>query len=250
MRFVHYINEGLGGGRLKLITEKEYTGFMSKECKKNASILNNNPVKIYRGTKSNVGEYGYINSNIGRPRMSANTKNYMTLLMDNLPSWKNYPKRSKGIICSTNKRQSYSYGLVYMVTPFDDAKIGVCSDFDVWDSFDVLGSNMGVKKFNDFLAIAFGDYGIDVDETSYDSLIDSIKELIDNDRFMNGFFQKRDFRNTVLNTSSKDLVRHLDKVLSPEKNGFSLGIEKIENHREVWIQGEAVMIKNELLKDL
>jgi len=41
---------------------------------------------LFRGVRMYSKEYMMVDSNQGRERISANTFNYMTLLMDNLPS--------------------------------------------------------------------------------------------------------------------------------------------------------------------
>ena len=79
------------------------------------------------------------------------TENYITLLIDYiLPSWKNYPKRSKSLVCSSSKSISWGYGnKAYVVFPYNNAKIGVCSEVDLWESF----IDLNVLEFNDDLRI-------------------------------------------------------------------------------------------------
>lgn len=86
---------------------------------------------IYRGVGSSYDQYRVVDSNKGKPRQSANTLNYMTWLMDNLPSWKAYPKRSRGIICSTSLSYAGGYGQIYQIIPYDNAQIAVCPTIDV-----------------------------------------------------------------------------------------------------------------------
>jgi hypothetical protein len=131
-KFLQYITEG--EGRTLSIGEERAMDLINKHCSKNYKLLSTDKIGIYRGIKDISSDYAYIDSNKGKLRTSANTENYMTLLMDNLPSWKNYPKRSRGIICSTSTNVS-GYGTVYKVFPYDNAKIGICPSFDVWESF-------------------------------------------------------------------------------------------------------------------
>jgi len=64
-------------------------------------------------------------------RASANAGNHYTLLMNNLPSWNDYPKRTH--ICSNVKFEFNS--VVYRVLPLKDAKIGVLPTDDLHSIF-------------------------------------------------------------------------------------------------------------------
>ena len=68
----------------------------------------------------------------GRPRKSANTYNYYTLIINNSPDWKYFPKRE--IICTTESAFAEGYGNVYRVYPKNGAKIGICPEDDIWGS--------------------------------------------------------------------------------------------------------------------
>lgn len=65
------------------------------------------------------------------PRISPYAKhNYYNLLLSNLNNWKNYPKRNLSLICATTYNLASGYGDVHVVFPFDNPKIGICSDVD------------------------------------------------------------------------------------------------------------------------
>lgn len=97
---------------------------------------------IYRGLGNFNKRYAIV-----RPskfsRQSRNTKNIYTALMDFLPAWSDYPKRSKSIICSTSRVYARGYtsgwsddiGALYVVLPKNGASIGICPDYDIWNSF-------------------------------------------------------------------------------------------------------------------
>jgi hypothetical protein len=51
-------------------------------------------VMIYKGIHSLLDDFSFSKKN-SFVRKSRNTYNYYTTLIDNLDSWKNYPKRSK-----------------------------------------------------------------------------------------------------------------------------------------------------------
>lgn len=79
-------------------------------------------------------------------RKSANTHNYYTIWMDNHPSWSDYPKRSKSLICSMSEDYAGSFGDLKLIIPADGNKIGICSDDDLWTSFDHMSEVTSPKS--------------------------------------------------------------------------------------------------------
>src|SRR5271168_3608736 len=107
---------------------------------------------IYKGFNTNLGHNFLLTDPSQKERKSANTSNQYTLLMDNLPAWKEYPKRSRSLVCSTSSDRAASYGNVYLVLPFNGARIGICPEYDIWDSFYEL-SGYGIADADDFATI-------------------------------------------------------------------------------------------------
>jgi len=99
-------------------------------------------------------EYG-IMKNI-KERRSAYADNYYTLLINNLPSWKEYPKRQ--IIC-TDVPFRYRANNVYRIIPKNGAKIGICPSDDIQADFPSgklsdelkLDGIFNLSQFNDIL---------------------------------------------------------------------------------------------------
>ena len=124
MRLENYLIEE------KLDRTKEVSlDFALDFAKKNKDFLKGSP--IYRGLRNNISLYAFVEPE-KYTRVSANTENYYTLMIDNSPNWEGYPKRSKSIICSSSKSGASGYGNVYRVIPKNGAKIGVCSSDDFW----------------------------------------------------------------------------------------------------------------------
>jgi hypothetical protein len=102
-------------------------------------------------------------------RVSANTSNVYTLLIDNLRSWSEYPKRSRSIICSTSAFNAAGYGVhnpPHQVFPEDGAKIGVAPRSDIWNSFEKGLSEISVPtlpQFNELILTlaAISRHGLD-----------------------------------------------------------------------------------------
>jgi hypothetical protein len=49
-------------------------------------------------------------------------------------------------------------------------------------------------------------------------------------------------------------MKYLNSLLDPKKNGFKMGIENLEKDKEVWIQGEVILVSHNgyemILEDL
>jgi len=94
-------------------------------------------------------------------RKSANTQNFYTWIIDNSPQWKDFPKRSKSLICATDREIADNFGeVLYRVIPFDNAKIGKCSTSDFWQAFnfpfkDVDGHELSLDDFNSMLSSTY-----------------------------------------------------------------------------------------------
>jgi len=122
MKLYHYLNEN----RSKEITPEKFNELVNKNCSDIISFYNKQSKRIFRGLMFN-GKYVYVNP-IQHTRKSANTSNYYTVLFDEiLPSWKNYPKRSKSIICTTNTSKAMGYGTLFKIYPYNGSHIGECS---------------------------------------------------------------------------------------------------------------------------
>jgi hypothetical protein len=236
-RFLQYINEG----RTKGISENKAISFIKNNCLKNFKMLTLSPKKIYRGVKFEP-DYGIIDSNKSKPRKSAISLNYMTLLMDNLPSWKNFPLRSKSVICTTYLKQADGYGNLYIVIPFDNAKVGICPEIDIWESFDFLTDlSMDIYTFtNNVLKMALSKYHLDKNDDDYNIFKKSLIEL--QKKYKNDN-HKRDELDVFLDND--DVIKKLNDLMNPLTNKFMNGIDKFKNIKddsEIFIQGKCVLI--------
>lgn len=211
---------------------------------------------IYRGGQ-NHGEISIRNHPLNR--ISANTTNECTILLDNfLPSWKNYPKRSESFICSTSSDTAENYGDVYFVIPMENKKIGVCPDLDIWYSFENVTELIGVggsqvPDTNEALQIIRDAMKLEKKEKKEISKYDypepdgmntkkEINKFIDNvNSFLNDKtklkllldsldeLEKKGTNNAgyslaLIKKASKDknFIKTLDDLLNPEANNFKL----------------------------
>jgi hypothetical protein len=220
---------------------------------------------IYRGLESEQSNQMYL---FVQPslyyRESRNTNNFYTALIDVLPSWKNWPKRSQSIICSNTYRGAVTYGTVYVVLPKNQAKIAICPKNDFWVSFKNIPS-MDVFNYI-FTGIFSNIYKFKTHNITTDSIkalfaiIDNMPKdeflanLINDKKYAHSEYSK--FKNYILEilTDGDDTwTGFFDKILNPVFNGFELqtienyslyGGHKKDAHREVWTDGDSVLLKD------
>lgn len=232
--------------------------------------------EIYRGIKNDIS-FGLIRPS-EHVRVSANTKNYYTLLIDNSKRWSEYPKRSKSVVCSTNKKKAGNYGQPFKVFPKIGSKIGVCPVDDIFYSFPRLEDVLGIRKmsdFNYFLEYIYEwvlGYSEELSETSFTKLKAQLNLIGESEKFIE-LYQTEKFKNNPeqkrLPSSIQDNIEKaaefffpnfntfyemIDHLLDPKKNGFNLvnykkGLEMPKN-KEVWISSDSVLIHTTLLQDV
>jgi len=210
-------------------------------------------------------------------RMSRNTINVVNSFLDILPSWKNWPKRSNSIICSNSRVTAGWYGVAFQVFPFNNAKIGICSQSDFWESFPVITerfSKHNVDSFNYVLSAAYNTFGIDVDPDNFKpedakKLIDYLNKetlkyrnidfLYKTDTSKGNATQRHDSKtlkeDMIIFYKGGDWTDYFDELLSPEKNNFKLvsisEYTAIETPRkEVWTDADSLMIHTSYLEKI
>ena len=237
--------------------------------------------RIYRGLRYFNKTYALVKPS-NTERTSKNTKNIYTALMDCLPSWHDYPKRSRSIICSsstdyadkyTGPRVKYSnsdrIGSLYCILPKNGGRIGICPDDDIWNSFPIVNMRWQTDHmdgFNRLFAKIFYDlyansnvsymnlkHRRDIDEMNGDEmkqfLEEAEKELTDIESALEHIENKvivSDIRNNKLK-GKKTWTEYFDGLLNPKKNGFTL--QTIEEYSvaksseyEVWTDSDCLMI--------
>jgi hypothetical protein len=232
MRFRGWLVEssGIGDvGRSFPYPIEDFYETIKKECKSALAAYKVGKI-MYRGLYKDDSAVFVQPSKF--TRVSANTINLYTILIDNSRRWKSYPERSKSIICSSDYDTASSYGSdePYIVFPKDGYKIGVCPKADMWHSFrtsdidDLFDFNSGVKKFiNDKLKIPvnkddFLSYG------KFKKLLDDADEAI---RIVPDIMnQISSLSNStfglIKNNYKGDMLEMLEEMLDPGRNGFKV----------------------------
>lgn len=238
--------------RSKDISEEEAIKIVKTKCKQAVKIYTSSNTRIYRGLyKSGLGYYRYVEPSKFK-RLSANINNYYTLMIDNFKAWSKYPKRSKSIVCTTDANRACMYShcnYPFVVFPFDGAKIGVCPEFDIWDTYVDVDSFIPItldQLTNELERQFIFSYGSHIFEWS--DFKKACKEL-DKDK------KNIDYGGEILTEYFLDekikLIEWLEKLFTPKKCKFKLiNINQMKDDRkEVWTDANSVLISGLLIDE-
>lgn len=140
MRYINTYHLFEGKKELSL-TKKQFEKILKKDC----SDFDWSDTPIYRSTYDGFA-YGEIDPHAAprhykhkgeRLRMSQNAPNHYTMLINHLPSWKDFPKRQ--VICSTYPVNLAS--TTYRVIPYDGSVWGIVPGDDIHSRQVLQGSN-------------------------------------------------------------------------------------------------------------
>lgn len=248
MKFKQYLI--LNEGRSKPIEYDEFRKTLDSKCSDAVSAFKKGK-KLYRGLENSIS-FIYIDPKKGNPRRSYNTSNHYTLIIDNSPKWKKYPKRSQSLICSNNNSTAAGYGFVYAVFPYNGANFGVCPTDDIWTSFKYKISH-GLLNWLDSLEMLTRKYGVYLDDFSYKTLSRSLKEFdeqyieINDGWYQPSKFSKMEYEKWFKGYDpKKGLEKHIQTILDPDKNGFKLinSLNKLppsSDKKEIWTDSKCLM---------
>lgn len=227
------------------------------KIKNECSEILSKSATIYRGIETKGSDVLFFDGKSKTPRKSANTYNFTTLLMDNLPSWSKFPKRSESLICSTTSFQASGYGFTYRVLPVNGAKIGVCDRFDMWMSFQELTKyGLRVNHFNEQLYDLYEFVMDDVlDDTNFNKFRNQINNLseklptIDLDSLP---YSVEELKMVFLPKNiGNDLFTVMTEIFNPKTNDFKLRKTSnfnVDGNQEVWTNGPAYLIENKFFE--
>ena len=200
-------------------------------------------------------------------RASENTANFYTVFFDENPKNRDWPKRSRSFICSTDELTAANFGhqgAATLVLPFDNTSIGVVNETDVWDkSIPFTLKFNGIKKvftneierFN-FL---FSDFYARIDN-EFTSLKQTMQDIRDNpgqiyksltskgDVNISDFSVEEDTEeeDSFKQSVADQFADQLTEMYNLSKIGCTL--TKINNldvkSSEVWFQGKCILVSD------
>jgi hypothetical protein len=210
---------------------------------------------IARGSITNKSNMSYKITPSKYTRLSKNTLNYYTLIIDNSSNWANYPKRSQSIICSIGTEGAGIYsqlGTPHIVMPVTDGKLGICPKEDMWISFNRVLGDQDLQDFCSFIYKVIENLGnalklnLVTRITDYNYLL-YVFDLMDKNKksysymYFPSWFEKY-MREDV------PLIEYLDSLLKPWNSDFQLvksfyndGLSDFE-HNEVWTDADCYLI--------
>lgn len=231
--------------RTDISVEKAWE-LLEVNCK---DALKNFKLPLWRGTrKAREDAYLFHPGDEAAPgRTSANTTNYYTVIMDKFLPYYGYPKRSKSIILGNFENLAYiqEMGNVYAIFPYDGVEIGVCEDYDLWETAEFAIGNYPVKSsiraWNNF----FREHKLS--EDSWEDFRDSLEEaMADGKPYAQQFLKwfgppekieeifKKAYSPETLNTELSD----------------SASIRHVPGARELWISGNCIGLSLDTWKQL
>ena len=161
------------------LTEEDFVDLLNKNCKDFIKVP-----KLLQRNKSQGPKFSCINpkTNIRTSLFNVDVaagvrSNHGTLLMDNLPSWSKFPKRSQSVIGLTTFNVSSLFGRdKFFVIPFDGAKFGVCPAGDLWTTYSTSFNDYQVT-FDNHLSDMFVD--LKITDNSYDEMMVGLQKSFD-----------------------------------------------------------------------
>jgi len=171
--------------RTSELSEAEFRKILHEKCKDFVKA----PKLLQRSKTSEGPIFSYINpKSYDRAPLKKSDRftdgvesRHHTLLMDNLPSWTKFPKRSQSVIGLTSADQRIIFGFHrYLIIPFDGAKFGVAPSSDLW------GCKVDVTNYRPLRTdptFSFNDFFSEmmvmnkVSDNSYSEMMSDLQEL-------------------------------------------------------------------------
>jgi hypothetical protein len=260
MRLTQYLTEfqdteSQTKSRVKKIDKTKAQDLLKSKCKKAVVDFLTHGVHIQRyANDARNSEYGFLDSSNLPPRLSRNSQNYYTLIINDDPSWKGYPKRQ--IIGTIRKNNMETSSGLWHIFPFDGVKVGIVPGDDIWDSFSNLRSEVGImaRRYNEFISMMLN-YGNTNNNRTFDKRLAEFKQackntdqwIADNDGIEN--IVKEKFLNLIgeesLNSYNGDYYKSILHYYNPK--GFNVstpGSMTGKDGSEVWLDGPAVYLNS------
>lgn len=180
-------------------------------------------------------------------RRSTNTSNFYTAILDNHPKRKQFPKRSRSFICSTD--QSYAANYAHqdpnVIIPFDGVPIGAVNREDMWDTrINLFGRKSRIDMFNDL----FQDI---VQRDDFESFLKADKEMKDPNSNASYEF-KQAFGKDQYEKAKSNFLKQILDAYSAEKTGHTFhttsNLKGVKG--EVWVGGKVMVISDNMWRQL
>ena len=280
MKHLKRINESLNTTTL---TKDEVIEILTTKCKK---FLNwgkdyTEDCLIYRKDEDR-GDFLLVNPKLSSQDRIAPyaSKNYHNLLISNLESWKDWPRRNKSLICASSYRAlSHGGGFIkgpsvdYVIIPFDDTMVATGDRSDFWNCFsnlpkdeDFMEEDLDRPSIAYYMTLLVNELDRNVKpslNTNWNELKSFLEGSEASEHIISKYFTT-DYE--VLWNDNLNLLENLDILLNPKSNNFKLtditGVMNLYSQldtneseaSESWFEDESIMISldkiTEILKEL
>lgn len=257
MRFKTFLEaRAENSAKLEFVNISKIREFLENNCKDSLWMFKQN-APLYRGFRKLDDSHPTYVDLRGTQRASENTSNWYTEIFDNHPEMKDFPKRSKSLICTTDFDYSRQFGKPSVVIPVDGAKIGLAGTEDIWDlRMELFGGATGgsIKDANNTLQRIVWACQNDVrtKDASFEQLeqIDAILKTPNNEiinRLSGDPYQfDLNFKKIIKDPDFTDnFLQSILDAYSPTKLGFTSATTKNfkpNELQEIWFDTGAVVI--------
>lgn len=235
---------------------------LNAKCK-NALWMLQEDKPLYRGDQSVLfpaSGFKVVDSNMSE-RRSQNTSNFYTIILDNHPDRKNFPKRSKSFVATTDK--SYAYGYTsskepFIIIPEDSAKIGFVNRLDMWNTvIKLFGYSNPLDGHNvtfEHIFFSNGKFKVSPNSITIDDFYKFDKALKAGDEEAFKTLSKAIGRMNA-DMYRNSFIEEIWKAYSAESTGHTVHTTKNmprdrDKISEVWVGGKMVFIQPEVWQDM
>lgn len=224
--------------RTSELSEDEFRKILHEKCKDFVK----SPKLLQRSKTSESSEFSYINpKSFDRSPLKKSDKftdgvesRHHTLLMDNLPSWKDFPKRSQSVIGLTSEDPRVIFGFHrYLIIPFDGARFGVAPSSDLW------GCKVNITDYRPLTTdptFSFNDFFSEmmvmnkVSDNSYSEMMSDLQELYKEFKSLLVYPRPDSSGIHIADTKSTDWIIHLIPLFKKFHHSKFESVEEGFNH--------------------
>ncbi len=267
-------------GRSTELSKENAIGVYKQSCRSHTPVNR----KIWRGTNASISSgLGVVNPKESKRTSVGDSGNHYTLLLDNLRSWSDFPKRSRSLICAMSSEIASGFGTPYVIIPFDGADFAVAPRHDIWYSFqrglsDVFNldkpyanlpdTNKALDLLYHFSENKSGNIKntSGVNDKEWSSFVRSLKKIDNNIDLIKRQVENIDKSESrvkhhiaekiaeKVKESSSSLIELLSEALDPGLNGFvkkeyKKGFKTRKKNMEVWTESKCLMVRGDLYND-
>lgn len=214
---------------------------------------------LYRGHPHPPGDFFEFDGEKSKRNPTQMNGSVVADIMEQFPNWKDYPLRSRAIICSTDKHYAANYGggKVVAMMPHNGVRIAVCPTSDMKNAFaagwskSVSGQEPSVTDLGKWIGTAIQEQFGAYEEAK---LISRLKNItVGSLRVAKA--KKKASGSTAIpfdrltkalqDTQFNNLYDALVYLLDPKRNKFSImsNVADIPDQREAWFSDKAVAVR-------